>query len=220
MYCSKCGTEISANARFCTECGTAVEISNKNQAVQPEKRKKKKKGCFARLVSGFFGAVAIMALLLALIPSDSSKPTTSAKKASSAKPTATVSATATPKAEPQTTITAEQIEFIKNTLKEALSQYSYSEVSGDQTGFTITVASDGLAEAIAITKEHPTQEYKAIWEENKQILLESYEKTYSILETAGMKDPSLMLNVVNDLNHDYILLSIINHQVVYDALEQ
>lgn len=218
MYCSKCGTEISANARFCTECGTAVEIIDEQTESQPAKRKKKKKGCFSRFLSGVFGAFAALVLLVILIPTDSDKPASSVENESSAKPTATVSATATPKAEPQTTITAERIEFIKNTLKEALSQYSYSEVSGDQTGFTITVASDGLAEAIAITKEHPTQEYKAIWEENKQILLESYEKTYSILETAGMKDPSLMLNVVNDLNHDYILLSIINHQVVYDAL--
>lgn len=226
MYCSKCGTKLADNARFCTECGTQVEAEQEKQtfhsyAVAQPPKAKKKKGCFARLISGIFGAFAALVLLVILIPTDSDKPASSTQKVASTKPTATVSVTATPEVEPQTTVSKETVEGLKVILKAAASDvYSFFDVTGDETGFTLTIASAGLTQAVALAQADTTGSLLPAWEESKTSLMNLYEQTYALIEQAGMKEPALMINVVNDLNHDYTLLAIIDHQIVYDVLAE
>ena len=178
------------------------------------RKQKKKQGCFSQFVTFIFVFVALVVIMTGNDKDESG--TTSAPE-----PTAAVSVTATPEVEPQTTVSKETVEGIKVILKAAASDvYSFFDVTGDETGFTLTIASDGLTQAVALAQADITGSLLPAWEESKTSLMNLYEQTYALIEQAGMKDPALMINVVNDLNHDYTLLAIIDHQIVYDVLAE
>jgi membrane protease subunit (stomatin/prohibitin family) len=52
IKCSKCGNELPANAKFCLECGTKVEILEANEMICPKCGKKTHKGKFCMECGG------------------------------------------------------------------------------------------------------------------------------------------------------------------------
>lgn len=249
MYCSNCGTQMPDTANFCGKCGTALQhrpVERANvpppvyQPSQPpvyQQPVKQKPGCLVRIVK--WAAIILGILIFIGVTGDwtesSSDPGATARptavKTATAKPRATATPTAKPTATPRPTNTPkptekpfgkEDVELMKTFLSAALQEsYSWYDIQGDETGFTINVAGDGVAQAVTLYKSLGKGADSEDWVIVKDSFVELYNLVYQSLETFGMKDPSLMMNIVNDLNHDnYLLIVGEGGTIIYDVLAE
>ena len=88
------------------------------------------------------------------------------------------------------------------------------------TSFTIFVAMDGLAFELAVQTELGKDPNAAGWNDVKTSMLSAYGGCKALLDSVGLTDAVLMINLVNDNNYDLVLLSVYDGQIVYDALAQ
>lgn len=249
MYCPNCGTKVNDKDHFCMNCGQKLDQTAEPAAAAPideqykveevsakrPKKKKKQKSCIGRLFT-FLMVCCILLIAFASVfggsPSNESpnvsatvKPTATHTASVTSKPTAKPTATPKPTNTPEPTdapITAEDVEAIKNYLSVLLNEsYSYYDISGDETGFTINVSGDGLAEAVSLYKAVGRGADSPDWVFLKDSFVDLYKKVYQSLETFGMKDPALMMSVVNDQNHEYYLLIVADGgRIIYDVLAE
>ena len=109
--------------------------------------------------------------------------------------------------------------LIKSFLETMLADsFDYSLVEGDETGFTISVAINGLTAEVYTAKTAGYDENYGPWVDAKNSMLEAYNATYELLITMGMENPSLMMIVLNDTNHDNYLLAMYAGSIVYDVM--
>ena len=59
-----------------------------------------------------------------------------------------------------------------------------------------------------------------LWVDFQDLFIELYNGHRDTLDKLGFEDADLLLNVVNDLNHDNILLSIAFGEVIYDYMAE
>ena len=232
MYCTKCGAQIPKGANFCHNCGEDVQAPAAAHNAASQKPIKKKPGCFARLLKT--GSILFVALILCGVlfgddtsntqtPGTSSTPKATVKPrvTATSKPTATPKPTNTPKPT-EKPFGKEDVELMKTFLSTALQKsYSWYDIQGDETGFTINVANDGGAQAVARYKSLGKGADSEDWVIVKDSFVELYNLVYQSLETFGMKDPSLMMSIVNDRNHDnYLLIVGEGGTIIYDVLAE
>lgn len=176
-------------------------------------RKKPKKPTIIALAVCFVVFVVCLA-----IPTDSSK----AAPATEPTPTPTAEATAEPTPEPTVepiADPAQNVEYVKLLLEITLeNSYDYYSVDGDETGITINVTGEGLAEAVVIAKAAGYDENYSEWVAMKESTIECSDGIMNLMKESGMEDAVLMFNVLNNQNHDNILLSLINSIVIYDVM--
>ena len=98
--------------------------------------------------------------------------------------------------------------------------FDYFNIEGDETGFTMYVGIDGLAANITAAKAAGFDETEESWVEAKESMAYMYDSLYELIETCGIKDPSLMVIVVNDVNIENYLLVFYNGEVVYDVMAE
>ena len=109
--------------------------------------------------------------------------------------------------------------LIKSLLETMLvDAFDYTLVEGDETGFTISVAINGLTAEVYAAKTAGYDENYAPWVEAKNSMLEAYSATYELLVSLGMENPSLMMIVLNDTNYDNYLLAMYENSIVYDVM--
>lgn len=153
-------------------------------------------------------AASNSAALEASVPVATAEPTQAPTVSPTAEPTAT------PEPEPEA-----DINLIKSLLEISLADsYDYYAVEGDETGFIISIGTEGLAAATALAKYSGYDENYEPWVEAKESTLAMYATTYESIESFGMEDPALMVVVVNDSNTENWLLVISDGIITYDVL--
>ena len=215
MYCSKCGFEIDKNAKFCTECGAPVSGNGK-------KNRMAKKPIYKR--GWFWGIIIIFILAVSGIHNADSLTKQTA-------PAETVAATAIPSETFETqipvapTVAVEETEtpavtvetaivLIESSLKDNFENYNISHKDGIITinlwdeGITIgaTLAAEGdpaCLEAWNDLVENQTHFCNSIWE---------------LVQTLGLTDTAVAVNVLNDGNLENVLLTTMNGFVFYNCV--
>lgn len=162
---------------------------------------------------------------------------TASQKTEEPEPTATPEATATPEPTPEITATPEPTEeplqetsdstdnsdmkFFAAIVEYAASQ-SYAEdkykVDYDDSGITLSVWGDNLAMGATLASSGD-ENAKAEWESS--VVEPFVEMNKQIVEQAkqnGLDDAIIMTNIINDLNQDNTLLSVLNGTVIYDCV--
>lgn len=177
---------------------------------------KKKPGCFGKMIR-FICLFFIFAAIFGVANnSDKDTPKPTDQQTTEFKPETTAAPTDAPTSKPTF-----DPETAKTILGAMLSEsYSYHSISGDETGFVINVSAEGLGQALYLTKQSQNADLLKTWEATKQTFVYLYGNVQDFLKTSGMEKPILMMNVLNDQNHDDIVLSVYENVVIYDAITQ
>ena len=125
-----------------------------------------------------------------------------------------------------TSETAEATKQEEQTAKQENSQseraadnYDYYEsVITEEGALSIRVANDGIAVAALATRETQNQEMLDSWNFMRDSMVNLSKQIYDSAVEAGIKDPIIFLNVLNDQNKDNTLLMVMNGIVVSDAV--
>ena len=217
MYCKHCGKQIADDAKFCDGCGERVsDAPIVNNYVVPEKKPAKKKKI------GFFGIALILFVLLgsrgAILggteenPSENEPYTTEAIIIEETDPLVAV-ATEFQSIDKSATLDA-AVSYIKQLMSESFEGY---EVSYDDTGITINIWQDGIA-AGATFADSVKGEYLQSWNTMVDNFVSMAENTRTYLDTLGLNDIVLSINILNDQNKENILVMIVNDILVFDAV--
>ena len=101
----------------------------------------------------------------------------------------------------------------------AADNYDYYEsVITEEGALSIRVANDGIAVAALATRETQNQEMLDSWNFMRDSMVNLSKQIYDSAVEAGIKDPIIFLNVLNDQNKDNTLLMVMNGIVVSDAV--
>ena len=193
--------------------------------------KEKKKGCgCSTILVGFLCFLCFAMIFGNTEKDDSDQPaakqtSSSVQAAATSTPRKSASPTQTPTATPVPTeatinraaVMAQLKTEVEGWLKD-LFDYYYVEV--DETGMIINVAMDGLAREVYAAKVAGDQWDSTAWDTMRQNLLDTYNALYSLIETAGVKEPSLMLTLLNDKAHDNVFLGIAYGTIIYDVMAE
>lgn len=103
---------------------------------------------------------------------------------------------------------------------QGLQNFEYHTIDGDETGITMNVGGNGIAAEVTSAKlMGKDQNYKP-WADMKDNMIYMCNSTKELLEALGYDDTLVMLNLVNDLNTDNVLLTILNGVVIYDVMAE
>ena len=94
--------------------------------------------------------------------------------------------------------------------------FEHYSLSYDDTGLTLSVWDDDVAAGTALVMAGNSEAQDA-WDSMKENLITLCSSMRDLLDTAGLEDASVTLNLLNDLNTDNILLCIIDGVPIYDA---
>lgn len=94
----------------------------------------------------------------------------------------------------------------------------YFVVEGDETGITVTMAMNGIAEELIVASNLGHDETSEPWASHRETVLDFYFLFEDLLEAKGRSDLVLMVNLVNDTNYDNCLLSAYRGDIVYDEM--
>lgn len=224
MYCKNCGKEIGPGAKFCQECGSPVQEPVQPQVgpeVIPEvKPKKVKKPFYKRW--WFWVIVVILVLGSCGGMSDSTK---DAHTVTEPAPTAAITEKPSiekKKLEIETTSPAissssdidTAVVLIESVLKENFDNYS---ISHEDRIITINVWDDGIALG-ALIAANGNEEFRSSWAEMAENQKHFCETICEFVDTLGLDDVVVVVNVLNDGNTDNVLLSVMEGVVIYDSV--
>ena len=179
---------------------------------------KKKPGCFGKMIRFVCYFLVFAAIFGAINNGDKDTKTSAPQQTARATQASTDKPTIEPTGEPTQKPTFDP-EAAKTILGAMLANsYSYHSISGDETGFVINVSGEGLGQALRLIKQSQNADLLKSWEETKQTFIYVYGNVHDFLKTSGMEKPVLMMNIVNDQNHDDIVLSVYEGQIIYDAI--
>lgn len=217
MFCKHCGKQISDDARFCDGCGERVfDTHVVSDHIAPEKKPaKKKKIGFGGIALIFFLFLGSCGAILGGTEENTSETVTYATEAiiiEETDPTVTV-ATESPSID-KSAILEVAVAYIKQLMSESFEGY---EVSYDDGGITINIWQDGIA-AGATFANSAKGEYLQSWNTMVSNFVSMAENTRTYLDTLGLNDVVLSINILNDQNKEKILVMIMNDILVYDAV--
>lgn len=228
MKCPNCGQEFEGN--FCPNCGTAANGSDGNTPMpdqENKKPKKKKHGCLTAFI-----VVIVILIILGAIGSaggDSSASSSSSSSAGEAtEPTQTPSPTQQTESENSevtsgTDSTSDSSSDVTLDLMAAAFQvtlqnsFDNSDLTYDDTSITMNVWQDNVA-AGALLAQQGNEELRDQWDDMRKNMRQMCQSSRDALDQAGLDDVSVTLNLVNDMNQDNTLLTIVDGVVVYDAV--
>ena len=218
MFCKHCGKQISDDARFCESCGERVfDTPAVNNHIAPEKKpaKKKKSGCLGIALIFFVLLLGSCGAILGDTEENTSETvpyTTEAVLIEETDPIVTV-ATESPSID-KSAILEVAVSYIKQLMSESFEGY---EVSYDDTGITINIWQDGIA-AGATFADSVKGEYLQSWNTMVDNFVSMAESTRTYLDTLGLNDIVLSINILNDQNKENILVMIVNDILVFDVV--
>ena len=132
---------------------------------------------------------------------------------------ATTEATTEPVVEEETLSGAEAAELVMTMVKlSVVDKYDYHKVEGDETGITVSLAINGLIDDMTLALVSGHDENYEPWMEVKDSMVGLCNTIHDAAVEFGMQDPVISLLVLNDKNHDNVVLMIMNGVVVYDAM--
>ena len=92
------------------------------------------------------------------------------------------------------------------------------DVDYDDSGITINIWEDGIA-AGATMAAYGDETMQESWNELSDNMEGLCSSVSDSIEAFGIEGIPVMINVVNDANHDNVLLSVLNGVVIYDAVQ-
>lgn len=198
--CKTCGAEIAKNANACPNCGAKV-----------------KKPIFKK----WWFWVIIVIIIFGIIGSaggDSTDP----KEETNPPVMNTIEPTVIPSDFPSDEDSVKlDPDTIKTLIESTISDsFDYYKVEGDETGFTIDLAGDGVTSFVMLAKANGEDETNEEWVGLKESMMGMYNSLYEMIETFGMEDPTLMISVLNDTNTENYLLVILNGSFIYDVMAE
>lgn len=108
--------------------------------------------------------------------------------------------------------------LIDSNLQQAFSKDNY-EVKYDKDSITINIWNDGIVQGIVLLKAGLGEEsWQSSWDSIKQSAISSCSRWTEEIIEAGIDNPTVIYNIVNDQNHDNVLLSVCNGTLIYDVL--
>lgn len=239
MTCPKCGAKIADNAVMCPHCNRFLDSKpenvdqsstrNNSAGVTAKGKPKKKKRTVLWTVLGVLVVLIIIGAMNGDKDSSTSKSTaknpvsTDQKESISEPAIAEVdSASTAPVDQPDQNEANEytmDLDTVIAILRITLSQNfgeDYYTMEYDDTGVTINVWGDGIA--LGAVTAISDEDAKESWD----FMVESQTGFCDIIceqiESAGIENYYVMLNVLNEMDKDRTLLSILNGAVIYDAV--
>lgn len=97
--------------------------------------------------------------------------------------------------------------------------FSGKDVYHDGKDLIANVWMDGLTEELYAVKDHGGESPES-WENVKVSMVNLAESLCNVLSTYGQEDFELRLNILNDTNHENVLLSILDDTITYDVMEE
>lgn len=92
-------------------------------------------------------------------------------------------------------------------------------IEGDETGITISIWQDNVAMGAAFIAQGNAELIES-WNEMKsslQVLCQGVKESVAEL---GFQDTPILINLLNDLDHEKMLLSILDGEVIYDCTQE
>ena len=214
MYCRKCGKELDANSNFCQHCGAPNnESQNSSNPTQTEKSKKPKKPVYKRW--WFWVLIALIALASCVPKSEVPEETTLSTISTTEEVLETSEATASDPSE--TTLTIDiytAAALIESFVKDNFENYN---ISCEENTITVSLWMDGLAKN-AVLAASGNAEAQESWNSVVEGT-QSYSTTTSeTVDSLGLDDVVVVVNILNDQNTENVLLSVINGVVIYDSV--
>ena len=230
MFCIKCGKPVSDEAKFCEHCG--AQIPGVDEAPAPVTstfipptyscRPEKKKFPIFKIFGVCILAIVILLGLFSCVGSDSTEQ--NAKQDNSISIPESTVAPSPVETKPATTADnstdssrvsmATVINLIESTLEENFENVS---VSYKNEMIQINIWSDGVTTGAMLAKSGD-KECLASW----NTLVGNQEKLckqlYELVQTLGVEDVSVVMNVLNDTNLDNVLLTVLNGYTFYDVV--
>lgn len=217
MFCKHCGKEIEDDAKFCSGCGERVsDTPVVNDYIVPEKKPKKKKkiGCLG-IAFIFFVLLGSCGAILGGTEESTSETVPYNTKAVIIEETdSTVTVVTESQSIDKSAILEVAVSYIKQLMSESFEGY---DVSYDDTGITINIWQDGIA-AGATFANSIKGEYLQNWNTMVDSFVSMAENTRTYLDTLGLNDIVLSINILNDQNKENILVMIVNDTLVFDAV--
>ncbi len=213
ILCKSCDAEIAASAKTCPHCGA-----------------KNKKPFYKK--AWFWVLVVFLLIGMAGGDEEATEPTSATATESIAEtipkitlPIETTTVTTTPAEIPteDPTIPTEEnnqvsVDVVASLIEaNAAQNFTHYDLSYDETGITLSVWEDGLSAGAALASSGAS-EYLTLWNEMVDNIEGMGKATVDFAKTYGRDDLLICVNVLNDTNHDNILIMIMNGVVVYDAV--
>lgn len=226
MYCNHCGQEIDVAGKFCPHCGAPVDEAQKTEGKQA-KPKKVKKPFYKRW--WFWVIVVILLLGSCSGGSDTPAETTPATQSAVAETTAETAETTMEAVETtavvETVAATEAVEVDSATLDAAVSliktavgdNFKNFEIYHENNIITINIWEDGIAFGASLVASGNVENAKA-WDDLVENQKEFCKSICDFVDTLGLDDVMVMVNVLNDGNRDNVLLSVAEGVVVYNCV--
>lgn len=112
-----------------------------------------------------------------------------------------------------------EMEQYKEVVDEAMVEnFDYYESYYDSEGaLNLDITAEGLVDAMMLARDGD-QECIDSWNEMIEALVSSNNSLVESAQLLKVEDPVVIFNLLNDANHDNVLLCIKNGEILYDAL--
>ena len=124
-----------------------------------------------------------------------------------------------PPTEPGTMSKAETVDLVVAVLNASIGQgFDYHKIEGDETGITVSVAIDGLAQDVTLAKAMGYDASYQPWIEARNAMIGLCNTISDSCKTFGLDDILVTVITLNDANHDNTIMMVMNGVVIYDAM--
>ena len=208
MYCQNCGQELLPTAKFCIDCGAPVSA----QSPAPVKPIPVYKRWWFWVII----AVAVVALVGVSAGTKETAPVETIVAAQTEAPILPHVVTEAPAAEaPSASVSIDTaLMLIDSVMKDNFKHY---DISYEDEMVTIDVWDDGIAMGVTLAA-NGNKDFQNSWNTVVTNQLEFCDSVQTLLETLGLGNVSVFINILNDGNLDNVLLSVWNGVVLYNAL--
>lgn len=112
------------------------------------------------------------------------------------------------------------VELWKSKTEAEMTVFDYYDVAVDETGAIVSFATDGYGEKVSNLKAAGYDENHEAWVEHKSLAVEMCVYMSDYAKEYGLEKFPIVLIVLDDRNHDNMLLVIKDGEVVYDCLAE
>lgn len=97
--------------------------------------------------------------------------------------------------------------------------YSGVDVTHEEAAITVNVWLDGLCMELTLAQQSGNDSYQETWDTVKANFVSLSESISELVETVGYTDVYVTINILNDLNHGNVLLSVFEGIVIFDVMD-
>lgn len=225
MLCPKCNSEVSDNVKFCSNCGAQLlgiddappsGFSVPQPVNIPSAPIRQKKSFLSRWYVWVFLVVFALGIIGYLNGSDPDSPG-AAQPNSSSHPTEVQNISEDldlSESEFSGTSVSTAVLLVESTLAK---NFDNLKVYHEDGVIYVNIWEDGITAAALVAMEGDP-DYLRSWDELVDSQIRLSESVYGLVQSLGLTEISVAINVLNDTNTDNVLLTVFNGVVFYDAV--